>query len=189
MSTVLTTLMQEWSQATASLLLGSTPTLTAYAFLQAIHETAAHSALPIARGCAKSVPCCWRCSPLPEEAGGTLDNIDVMSDTTSMASMFSTLSATSTKASSYMTGLTALRISKNGHKEERCKICGIYEVVYLVYSLARHIDSMIDTAVFVFDEQMMWLHLNANDIPEPVPLEVNEHGLASQPRLPKPCLA
>ncbi|KAJ2344275.1 hypothetical protein GGH92_004558, partial [Coemansia sp. RSA 2673] len=41
---------------------------------------------------------------------------------------------------------------------------------------------------FVFDEQRMQMRLDANGIPEPVPLEVNDQGLASQPKLPKPVL-
>ncbi|KAJ2831078.1 putative elongator complex protein 1 [Coemansia furcata] len=164
----------------------------------------------------------------PEENDGNLDNIDVMSDTTSMASKFSTFSATVTNMSR-MTGSTARRISKNRKKEERRKVRGkkgsIYEEAYLVDSLAKLVDRVrvhqaavrdmnlalirfaclpkaaelqalfaalvvrvLDSAGFVFDEQRMQMRLDANGMPEPVPLEVNEHGLASQPKLPKPVL-
>ncbi|KAJ1912645.1 putative elongator complex protein 1, partial [Coemansia sp. S17] len=166
----------------------------------------------------------------PGEADDSLDNIDVMSDTTSMASQFSTFSATITNASSRMTGSTARRLSKkNRRKEERRKVRGkkgsIYEEAYLVDSLAKLIDrvrvhqsavrdmnwalikfswlkaaaelqslfaGLVETVLecekFVFDEQRMQMRLDANGIPEPVPLEVNDQGLASQPKLPKPVL-
>ncbi|KAI8318041.1 IkappaB kinase complex, IKAP component, partial [Martensiomyces pterosporus] len=77
-------------------------------------------------------------------ADGSLDNIDVMSDTTSMASQFSTFSATVTNASSRMTGSTARKISKNKRKAERRKVRGkkgsVYEEAYLVDSLSKLID-------------------------------------------------
>ncbi|KAI8318166.1 hypothetical protein GQ54DRAFT_336428 [Martensiomyces pterosporus] len=77
-------------------------------------------------------------------ADGSLDNIDVMSDRTSMASQFSTFSATVTNASSRMTGSTARKISKNKRKAERRKVRGkkgsIYEEAYLVDSLSKLID-------------------------------------------------
>ncbi|KAJ2909750.1 putative elongator complex protein 1 [Coemansia aciculifera] len=163
------------------------------------------------------------------EGDGNLDNIDVMSDTTSMASQFSTFSATITNASSHMTGSTARRVSKNRRKEERRKVRGkkgsIYEEAYLVDSLAKLVDrvrvhqravrgmnwalikfawlpmaaelqerfaelvaAVLESATFVFDEQRMQMQIGSSGLPEPVPVEVNEHGLASQPKHPKPVL-
>ncbi|KAJ2735225.1 putative elongator complex protein 1 [Coemansia sp. BCRC 34962] len=166
-----------------------------------------------------------------EMEGEVLDNVDVMSDTTSMASRFSTFSATITNASSRMTGSTARRLSKKGRrKEERRKGRGkkgsVYEEAYLVDSLAKLVDRVrvhqmavrdmnwalirdarllsmaaelqaafmevvvvvVESATFVFDEQRMQMRLDANGNAEPVPMEVNEHGMASQPKLPKPVL-
>ncbi|KAJ2781720.1 putative elongator complex protein 1 [Coemansia interrupta] len=72
------------------------------------------------------------------------DNIDVMSDTTSLASKFSTFTGTVTNASSRMTGSTARRISKNKRKEERRKVRGkkgsIYEESYLIDSISKLVD-------------------------------------------------
>ncbi|KAJ2461161.1 putative elongator complex protein 1 [Coemansia sp. RSA 2424] len=167
--------------------------------------------------------------PQGGEMDGALDNIDVMSDTTSMASKFSTFSATITNASSRMTGSTARRLSKNRRKEERRKVRGkkgsIYEEAYLVDSLSKLVDrvrvhqtavrdmnwalikcswlpaaaelqkrfaelvaSVLETSGFVFDEQRMQMRIGPSGLPEPVPVEVNEHGLASQPKHPKPVL-
>ncbi|KAJ2850769.1 putative elongator complex protein 1 [Coemansia brasiliensis] len=71
------------------------------------------------------------------------DNVDVMSDTASMASQFSTFTGTVTNASQ-MTGSTARRISKNKRKAERRRVRGkkgsIYEESYLVDSLSKLID-------------------------------------------------
>ncbi|KAJ2031248.1 putative elongator complex protein 1, partial [Coemansia sp. S610] len=164
------------------------------------------------------------------EEEGALDNVDVMSDTTSMASRFSTFSATITNASSRMTGSTARRLSKKGRrKEERRKGRGkkgsVYEEAYLVDSLAKLVDRVrvhqsavrdmnwalvgfgwlpaaaelqglfvgvvemvVGSAGFVFDEQRMQMRLDANGVAEPMPMEVNEQGMASQPKLPKPVL-
>ncbi|KAJ1724334.1 putative elongator complex protein 1 [Coemansia erecta] len=82
---------------------------------------------------------------LGEGTDGPLpDNIDVMSDTTSLASKFSTFTGTVTNASSRMTGSTARRISKNKRKEERRKVRGkkgsIYEESYLVDSISKLVD-------------------------------------------------
>ncbi|KAJ2385512.1 putative elongator complex protein 1 [Coemansia sp. RSA 2603] len=84
-------------------------------------------------------------SGLGEGNDGPLpDNIDVMSDTTSLASKFSTFTGTVTNASSRMTGSTARRISKNKRKEERRKVRGkkgsIYEESYLVDSISKLVD-------------------------------------------------
>ncbi|KAJ1822083.1 putative elongator complex protein 1 [Coemansia sp. RSA 2599] len=159
-----------------------------------------------------------------------LDNIDVMSDTTSLASKFSTFTGTVTNASSRMTGSTARRISKNKRKkEERRKVRGkkgsIYEESYLVDSISKLIDRVrvnqtavremswalmragqlvqaaelqetfgavvafvLDNADFVFDQQRVQMRLGENGVPEPMPLEVNEFGVASQPKHPKPVL-
>ncbi|KAJ1942211.1 putative elongator complex protein 1, partial [Kickxella alabastrina] len=77
-------------------------------------------------------------------SGPLPDNIDVMSDTTSMASRFSSFTATETNASSRMTGSTARRISKNRKKEEKRKVRGkkgsIYEESYLVDSISKLVD-------------------------------------------------
>ncbi|ORX69138.1 IkappaB kinase complex, IKAP component [Linderina pennispora] len=160
---------------------------------------------------------------------GSLDNIDVMSDTTSMASRFSTFTATVTNATSRVTGSTARRISKNRRKAERKKVRGkkgsVYEEAYLVDSLAKLIDRVrvhmqgvremnlalirfskqalacglqdafallvgrvLENADRIFDEQRVQMQLGENGIPEPVPMEVNEFGLQSQPKHPKPAL-
>ncbi|KAJ2425332.1 hypothetical protein GGF41_002460, partial [Coemansia sp. RSA 2531] len=50
------------------------------------------------------------------------------------------------------------------------------------------VETVLECEKFVFDEQRMQMRLDANGIPEPVPLEVNDQGLASQPKLPKPVL-
>ncbi|KAJ1727708.1 putative elongator complex protein 1 [Coemansia biformis] len=75
-----------------------------------------------------------------------LDNVDVMSDTASMASQFSTFTGTVTNATSNVTGSTARRISKSRikKKEERRRIRGkkgsIYEESYLVDSISKLVD-------------------------------------------------
>ncbi|KAJ1958693.1 putative elongator complex protein 1 [Linderina pennispora] len=163
------------------------------------------------------------------ENDGSLDNIDVMSDTTSMASRFSTFTATVTNATSRVTGSTARRISKNRRKAERKKVRGkkgsVYEEAYLVDSLAKLIDRVrvhmqgvremnlalirfskqtlacelqdafallvgrvLENADWIFDEQRVQMQLGENGIPEPVPMEINEFGLQSQPKHPKPAL-
>ncbi|KAJ2726675.1 putative elongator complex protein 1 [Coemansia sp. Benny D115] len=159
--------------------------------------------------------------------GPISDNIDVMSDTTSMASKFSSFTGTVTNASSRMTGSTARRISKNKRKEERRKVRGkkdsIYEESYLVDSISKLVDrvrvhqtdvrninllliqfgqlrmatelqdkfsrlvnSILENAEFVFDQQRVQMRLGENGIPEPMPLDVNEFGVTSQPKHPKP---
>ncbi|KAI7821425.1 IKI3 family-domain-containing protein [Kickxella alabastrina] len=162
-------------------------------------------------------------------SGPLPDNIDVMSDTTSMASRFSSFTATETNASSRMTGSTARRISKNRKKEEKRKVRGkkgsIYEESYLVDSIsklvdrvrvhqtavreiiwalvhfgqltvasqmqssfAELVDHVLAEAAYVFDEQRVQMRLGENGLPEPVPMEVNEFGMTSQPKHPKPIL-
>ncbi|KAJ2403251.1 putative elongator complex protein 1 [Coemansia sp. RSA 2559] len=154
-------------------------------------------------------------------------DVDVMSDTASMASQFSTFTATVSNASSRMTGSTARRISKSKRKEERKRVRGkkgsIYEESYLVDSISKLIDrvraaqtqvremslallhfSLVPQARemqqrfhrlvshvckvgdWVFDEQRVQMQLGENGIPEPVPADASENGLAAQPKHPKP---
>ncbi|KAJ1883283.1 putative elongator complex protein 1 [Coemansia sp. RSA 1722] len=164
---------------------------------------------------------------LPDDP--SLDNIDVMSDTTSMASKFSTFTGTATNMSR-VTGSTARRISKNKRKkEERRKVRGkkgsVYEESYLVDSVSKLIDrvranqqavremswalirsglvvkaadlqerfeKLVDYVLgnesFVFDQQRVQMRLTENGVPEPMPMVVNEFGVASQPRHPKPAM-
>ncbi|KAJ2773674.1 putative elongator complex protein 1, partial [Coemansia nantahalensis] len=76
-------------------------------------------------------------------SGEAPDNVDVMSDTASMASQFTTFTGTATNASTAMTGSTARRASKARmkKKEEKRRIRGkkgsIYEEAYLVDSVAK----------------------------------------------------
>ncbi|KAJ1675513.1 putative elongator complex protein 1 [Spiromyces aspiralis] len=74
-----------------------------------------------------------------------LDNVDVKSDTTSMASVFTTFTGTTTAANSHLTGGTrrTVRTTKNSRREKRKKIRGkkgtIYEESYLIDSIRRMI--------------------------------------------------
>ncbi|KAJ1664171.1 putative elongator complex protein 1 [Coemansia sp. RSA 1813] len=158
-----------------------------------------------------------------------VQDVDVMSDTASMASQFSTFTATVSNASSRMTGSTVRRISKSRRKEERKRVRGkkgsIYEESYLVDSISKLINrvraaqiqvremclalvhfalapqacelqkkfyglvsQVRESGDWVFDEQRVQMQMGENGIPEPVPAETNEHGLASEPKHPKPKL-
>ncbi|KAJ2243799.1 putative elongator complex protein 1 [Coemansia sp. RSA 454] len=83
-----------------------------------------------------------RLTPLSQmtELAGVDDSVDVMPDTASMASQFSTFTATLTDISK-ITGSTARRLSKNKRKAERKRVRGkkgsVFEESYLVDSLSK----------------------------------------------------
>ncbi|KAJ2511635.1 putative elongator complex protein 1 [Coemansia sp. RSA 2049] len=89
-------------------------------------------------------------------------DVDVMSDTASMASRFSTFTATASNATSQMTGSTARRISKNKRKEERKRVRGkkgsIYEESYLVDSISKLVDRVRAAQVHVREMSLALLH-------------------------------
>ncbi|KAI9504842.1 IKI3 family-domain-containing protein [Coemansia spiralis] len=96
------------------------------------------------------------------EQDASLDNIDVMSDTMSMASQFSTFTATVSNASSRMTGSTARRLSKSKRKEERKRVRGkkgsIYEESYLVDSLSKLVDRVRVNQQIVHEMNLVFIH-------------------------------
>ncbi|KAJ2497244.1 putative elongator complex protein 1 [Coemansia sp. RSA 1972] len=83
-----------------------------------------------------------RLTPLSQmtELAGVDDSVDVMPDTASMASQFTTFTATLTDISK-MTGSTGRRLSKNKRKAERKRVRGkkgsVFEESYLVDSLSK----------------------------------------------------
>ncbi|KAJ2756113.1 putative elongator complex protein 1 [Coemansia sp. BCRC 34490] len=92
----------------------------------------------------------------------TAHDVDVMSDTASMASRFSTFTATVSNATSQMTGSTARRISKNKRKEERKRVRGkkgsIYEESYLVDSISKLVDRVRAAQAHVREMSLALLH-------------------------------
>ncbi|KAJ1752223.1 putative elongator complex protein 1 [Coemansia sp. RSA 1821] len=95
------------------------------------------------------------------------DNVDVMSDTASMASQFSTFTGTVTNASQ-MTGSTARRISKNKRKAERRRVRGkkgsIYEESYLVDSLSKLIDRVRVNQAAVREINLMLMQFGKSQV-------------------------
>ncbi|KAJ1945428.1 putative elongator complex protein 1 [Linderina macrospora] len=65
---------------------------------------------------------------------------------------------------------------------KRAMACELQQV------FAALVESVLEHADPIFDEQRVQMQLGENGIPEPVPMEVNEFGLQSQPKHPKPAL-
>ncbi|KAJ2551121.1 putative elongator complex protein 1 [Coemansia sp. RSA 1933] len=111
-------------------------------------------------------------------------DVDIMSDTASMASEFSTFTATASNASSQMTGSTVRRISKSKRKEERKRVRGkkgsIYEESYLVESISKLVDRVRAAQTQVHEMNLALVHFSLEQ--QARKMQKNYSALVSQVR-------